>query len=123
MKDRDKVIEILKKCATQAITSELNPDELDNEGYEMFADEILALDEWISVEDGFPPIMKHNTHGYSDTVMIWTDDEYTPGIKHGSYNHLMKRWVASDNKHQDLFDKINFTHWTPLPDKPKTEKG
>jgi hypothetical protein len=41
---KDKIIEILKEVATHAITSELNPDELDAEGFEIFATRIDSLD-------------------------------------------------------------------------------
>jgi hypothetical protein len=40
---KDKIIKILKAVATHAITSELNPDELDNEGFEIFATRIDSL--------------------------------------------------------------------------------
>ena len=38
--NREQIIEILKQVATHAITSELNPDELDDEGFEIFADRL-----------------------------------------------------------------------------------
>ena len=40
---REKIIKILKQVATHAITSELDPDELDDEGFEIFADCIISL--------------------------------------------------------------------------------
>jgi len=40
---KDKIIEILKQVATDAIISELNPNELDNEGFNEFAEEIDSL--------------------------------------------------------------------------------
>ena len=38
--NREQIIEILKEVATHAITSELNPNELDDEGFEIFADRL-----------------------------------------------------------------------------------
>ena len=71
---KDKIIEILKEVATHAITSELNPDELDNEGFEIFATRIDSLysggDEKSNIADSIEHIFKNNEriHGKSESI-------------------------------------------------------
>ena len=99
----DKIIEILKAVATHAITSELNPNELDNEGFEIFATRIDSLySGGVSEEE----IEKHYAVIQKKGKYYQSRDYVLGKYKYKwTYNIITAKKILIDNGDADYFAK------------------
>jgi hypothetical protein len=108
---KNKVIEILKAVATHAITSELNPDELDMEGFEEFADRIDA-----EYSEGVGP--RYGSDGLAEGPSGSPNPQShpTPEISEGEITDMLTKysttklsWIKSaHSKNQLVIDPMDY---------------
>ena len=99
--NREQIIEILKEVATHAITSELNPDELDDEGFEIFADRLEQQPEVSDeeIEENIPNPEPPTAWASAENVgfrkgVKWLQSHHPQPISEEEIEEVLKRYTT-----------------------------